>query len=159
VELGSAGVQLKLPFVEGLQPKDLLALRNDHRDEFECFRRALVAAIREQVTRLSNESDPVVVARAVREELIDPSIADIERKLRGSRRAMGQKLAATVAVGSVVTLVGLLDNMSWLWTAAIAVGTGGSSLVPVHNRIDDVKDIKMNDMYFMFRVKKRHSHS
>lgn len=156
-DVDQIGLTLSIPVVAGLAPSELLQLRDEHRDEFQRFRAALVAAIRDQLKRLGNDEDPKTVARAVKRDFIEPELAAIERRMRASRRAMSTKLAQNVSVGAVAVSIGVIANLPLLLSAGVAISAAGS-IAHLNKWTDNVQEVQLNDLYFLWRVARQHDH-
>ena len=81
-------LELELPTIEGVPIANLIELRNEESEYFAAFRTALRAAISE---RLVDGGDPRAVADRVRAEIINPALADIDRRLVAARSALSRK--------------------------------------------------------------------
>lgn len=103
--------EVPLPVMRGMSARDSCLLRRDLRPHFERFQHALTMAIRDQVSRDPKQEDSKI-AKAVSEEFIQPSLADIERELVESRKSLSAKVGSSLAVGTAVTTTGLLGAYS-----------------------------------------------
>ncbi|GIH93924.1 hypothetical protein ACFFMN_15765 [Planobispora siamensis] len=150
----AVALDLSLPSIEGIPLSDLIKLREDEEPYFENFRRALREAIRSQIDKRGSAA-PKDIARAVESEYIIPALADIERRLRVSRRALATKTGASVALGSTITSVGLIGSIPLI--IATGVAAAATSLTHIYKYYDDLGPVQLSDMYFLWNVKRRTS--
>jgi hypothetical protein len=148
----SIALHLPLPVMNGMSSRDIIKMRADMRPHFDRFQHALTVAIREQVERDPERADPDI-AKAVSAEFIRPAFAEIERGLVEAKRSLSVKTAASLAVGTTVASVGLLTSVP------LVVGTGlaaavGISLSGFHKHVDEAKEVKTSDVYFLWKANK-----
>lgn len=147
-------LQLSLPVFEGLPLGDLLKLRSEHSAEFECFRLAVVQAMREVAQRASEERDPAEIAMHVRREFLEPAVASIDRSLQASRRLFRGKALGSVAVGAVGVGIGALHALPWMAGAVLPMLSAKPAWDSYDGYRDEKRDLELNDMYFLWRAKK-----
>ncbi|MET7327443.1 hypothetical protein [Nonomuraea sp. NPDC005650] len=148
----AVALDLPLPSIEGMPLGDLIKLREDEQPYFENFRQALREAIRSQLEKRGSAA-PQDIARAVEREYITPALADIERRLRVSRRTFAAKTSASVALGSTITTVGLIGSLPLI--IATGVAATATSLTHIYKYYDDLGPVQLSDMYFLWKVRKR----
>ncbi|NJP98752.1 hypothetical protein HCN51_56630 [Nonomuraea sp. FMUSA5-5] len=147
----AVALELSLPSIEGMPLSDLLKLREDEQPYFESFRHAVREAIRSQLKNRGSAA-PRDVARAVEREHIAPALADIERRLRASRRAFAAKTGASIALGSTITSIGLMGSLPLI--IATGVAATATSLTHIYKYYDDLGPVQLSDMYFLWKVQK-----
>ncbi|MER5826170.1 hypothetical protein ABT086_28890 [Streptomyces mirabilis] len=143
--------QLPMPVMHGMTSGDIVKMRADMRPHFDRFQHALTLAIREQIERDPERANPDIV-KSVTEEFIRPAFADIERSLLEAKRSFSVKVGASMAVGSTVATVGLLSSVPLVIGAGLAAV--GVTLGGLHKHVDDRKDIKTSDVYFLWKASK-----
>lgn len=146
-------LSLNLPVLSDLPAREVIAMREDHKEEFEKFRAALRAAIRERLED-HGETDPTVTATRVMRDYIRPALADIEVQMKASKRSVATKLGVTTAVGVTSASVGLLVAMPLVLGSVAATSAG-----IVHHAtkfIDERRDVELSDMYFLWRLTHAH---
>ena len=146
-------VRLQLPVMQNLGAADILRFREDNDLDFERFRFALRSAIQ---TRLTSSADPDLVASEVYREVLEPELALIEAKLMRAQKSLTLKSALQMGVGTVTTSVGLMTAAPPLIAAGLAVI--GASPMHAAKFIDDSKEVKLSDMYFLWHAEK-HAHT
>jgi hypothetical protein len=144
-------LELDLPVLDGLNLKDFLKLREDESESFEQYRTALREAIDRQLSAWQDES-PAQIAKSVTAEFIRPGLANIEHRMRTSRRAMIKKSALNIAVGSSSVMIGSLDSLPLITSAGVAAIA--ASIAYVNKNIDDRSDISLSSCYFLWKAQK-----
>jgi hypothetical protein len=142
---------LRLPVVEGLDARDLMALRNDEQDAFDIFRSSLRSAISERV-RASPTSDSVKLAREVQLDVIEPALATIERRLDAAGRLLNKKNGVNVGLAGLSTVCGLVGMPEV--AAGVLLAAGGSGVTSGFKYFEDTRDVSLDGMYFLWRVKR-----
>lgn len=142
-------LHLPLPVIEGLSTKDIIKLREDERPAFDRFQSALTHAIHEHMVKMQGE-DARIIARTVVEEYVRPELADIERRLTAIKKAMTSKTGFTIAVGTTLATVGILDAIPLIVTTGAAAAA--TALSHVNKYIDDKTAIQLSDMYFLWQA-------
>lgn len=145
----SIALQLPLPVMHGMSGRDIIKMRADMRPHFDRFQHALTLAIREQIDRDPERENPAI-AKAVAEEFIRPSFAEIDRSLKEAKRSFSAKVGASLAVGSTVATVGLLSSVPLVVGAGLAAV--GVTLGGLHKHVDDRKEITASDIYFLWKA-------
>lgn len=128
---------------------DIVKVRQDEWEYFERFRLALTAAIQERIGQ--NDTSPQVADR-VYVDVIEPSLMDLDRRLRSAERALTRKVGVSMAVGAVTTVVSLLIG------APLEIGlglVGVASLQAGHKYWEDRGRIELSDMYFLWSLERR----
>ena len=147
MSVGDVAFQLQLPVLDALPIRDIVRIREDESEHFERFRYALTQAIEE---RMSEGGSPAEVAASITQNVIEPAISDIERRLHLAQRIFDRKIGVSVTVGTAVTTVGLLAG------APLIVGAGmaaiGTSLPVAHKYLEDKGSIELSDMFFLWNL-------
>jgi hypothetical protein len=144
-------LNLQLPILQGVSIRELLKLREEERPFFDQFRNGIRLAIRDQIAR-HDSSSPSAVAQSVVQEYVEPALADIDRRLRVNQRRLSRKAVASVAVGTAATSAGLISSLPLVLGAGIAAI--GAALTHVYKYVDDLGEIELSDMYFLWKVGK-----
>jgi hypothetical protein len=146
-------LQLRLPVLINVPVKEVLYLRQKYSAEFDRFRTALQAAVKEQLARNDTES-PEVVARAVIDEYVAPELARIESELNVDRKVLAKKIGANVAVAGTAVSVGALAGIPLVVAAGVAAII--PAFGPINKYFDDRGGIELSDLYFLWRARVRH---
>lgn len=117
-------LNLTLPIVQSLPIKEILSLREHEAAKFHAFRNAIRVAITERLKALPN-ADAYQVAESVYEDVIEPALVALDRKVNKAANLFGKSLLTTVAVGSVVATVGLLA-FAPIVAPGIVIAAGGT---------------------------------
>ena len=150
--VADAAFNMSLPFIDSLSVKELLAIRSHEAADFQAFRSALKSAIKTRVDSMS-EDDSGRMAQSVIDDVLEPALIDMDRKLIRAGEALAKRSAAVVVVGSVLTTVGLLA-FAPLVAPGIIVGAGGL-VTNINDYLKDRKEVKLSDMYFLWRLSDR----
>jgi hypothetical protein len=143
---------LDLPILHQISPKDLLKLRRDHHEHFEKFRQSLRNAIRARVQTAEN-SRSEEIAREIKQDLIEPALADIGARLAQARRSLAKKSGASLVVGSLGTICGLILSNPLAVAAGLAPSVT-TALNAFQKYVDDRSNIHLSDMYFLWEVRR-----
>jgi hypothetical protein len=144
-----------LPVLRGIDPATIIKLRSDEQPAFERFRRALRLALTERL-KSTKESRVDLIAAQIHSDLIVPAIHDVEARLNFARRALARKAALSLSIGAISTACGLLVNEPILSAAGLAGAVG--ALTAEHRYVDQVAEIELMDMYFIWKVAGQHRH-
>lgn len=141
---------LALPILDGIDPATLIQIRRDETPYFDNFRHKLRLAINAKLENTSTP-DPAVIANEIRQDIINPSLTEIEIRLKQAKIAMGKKAALSVTLGALATTCGVLTANPIL-TAAGATAAFGGSLTAGQKFIEEKRDVALSDMYFLWRA-------
>jgi hypothetical protein len=148
---------LSLPVISGLTTKELIKLRQENWQYFDAFRSALKTAAREFISEAKDEVPPASIALQIENDVIEPELIRIRRGLRSSVDTLTHKSAISLPVSAMATTIGLLDRFPMVaagTAAVIAVGSMGSFLVDYKKYIDDKREIRISDMYFLWNAQR-----
>lgn len=145
--------RIKIPSLEGLPLKDLIALRDQEHDHFEKYRAVLREAISETLEKSETDS-PERVAEIVWQNRVKPAVADINRKIAANNRSFSAKLAAAAAVGAISGAVGAVAGLPWL--VGIGLVAAGTPLPQYFKAREERQKIEVEDMYFLWKVAQHH---
>jgi hypothetical protein len=153
LSVDEVATRIRIPYLQGLKTEDLIKLRNQEYHHFQKFRAVLQEAIKETLEKSQDESADVVAEQVWRTK-IRPAVADIERKLNASSRALNVKLTTAISIGGVAATVGALAGLPWL----IGVGllAAGTPLPQLFKAAEDRQQIEMSDMYFLWKANQHH---
>lgn len=151
--LQESSLAVRVPVLEGLSSEQLLALKREHRPNYEKFRGTLLEALRVRVQE-DGDRDPTQIARSVEDEFIKPALADIEVGLKSSLRATSKKIVGQAIIGAVTMAIGVKQGIPLVVGAGVtATVTSGLSL----NKFQDRKGtLEESDMYFLWLAQKAH---
>jgi hypothetical protein len=144
---------LGLPVLRGIDPATVIRLRSDEHAAFERFRRALRTAVSE---RFRSAADPraEVLAGEIQADLIVPALYDIEGRLESARSALAKKASVNLSLGAIATACGLFANEPILTAAGLGGAVG--ALTALHKHVDEVREVELSDMYFLWHVADQH---
>lgn len=143
---------LSIPIVENLPLKELMALRRNELGEFQAFQAAVRKAIEERVKAISAE-DSYRIAQSVYDDVLEPALIDMERKMEKATEVFAKKSAATVTVGTVMATVGLLA-FAPIAVPGIVLGAGGL-LVNYRELLKDKREVQVADLHFLWKLSAR----
>jgi hypothetical protein len=147
--------QLQLPVIEGLDARTLLQIRNEETLSFARFRRALSTAINER-TAAARKIDVEKIANGIRKDVLEPALADIESRLKGTTRSFRKKTGATLVIASVPMMYGLY-TMNPLLIAAGLTPAVSSLNNAAHRYIEERGNVRLSDMFFLWHAQKHAS--
>ena len=156
LKVSEALFELSLPYVDQLPARDLIKLRLDNEGHFEAFRSRLEVGARELIANAEKGVEASDIAREIKNDIIQPELTRIERQMKVAAGLMSGKMQASVVVGTLGTIVGLLGKMPLITAGGIA-GIG-SALNDYKNYIDAQKEVRMSDMYFLWNAMQRARH-
>lgn len=153
LSIDDVGARIQIPVLTGLSTRELIELRSNEYHHFEKFRSVLREAIAETIEK-SDSNSPDVVAELVWQNKIRPGVADIERRIAASNRALRYKFAAAATVGGLAAAIGAIAGMPWL----IGVGTlaAGTPLPQIFKATEERQQIEISDMYFLWKANRAH---
>jgi hypothetical protein len=147
--------ELPLPVLNGVSPRDLLALREEHYDSFEVFRGALRQAINERLKLVDQEGpDAIAIAVEIADDVISPALAKIGNEMRATERLLSRSGGLTVGVTAIGTTVGLLLHAPVVIGPLLGAAVAG---VDLRKFWSDKKDVELTDMYFLWRIAGLHA--
>ncbi|MEU9019010.1 hypothetical protein [Actinomadura sp. NPDC048394] len=148
----SIALEIPLPIMQGMSVRDACLLRQDLRPHFERFQHALTIAIREQLARDPGQEDSRI-AQAVANEYIKPSLAEIDRALKESKRSLSVKVGSSLAVGAAVASTGLILSVPLVVASGLAAV--GVSVPGIHKFFDENREVRTSDVYFLWKAANR----
>lgn len=148
--------EMRLPILENVSPKVLVRIRQDEQEHFKKFRESLRLAINQRLANSSN-LDAASIAHEIQNDLINPSLADIELRLSAARNALAKKAGLSVLIGGLATTCGVLTGNQFL-VAAGSAPTVGYTISAGQKYIEEKRDISLSEMYFLWQVQ-NHSNS
>jgi hypothetical protein len=155
---GNVAFDLQLPVLDNLPTALLIKIRYDESENFRRFQFRLRQAIEEK-QKIDGTSEPEKVARQIREDLIEPELQRLRDRLMASERVLNKKTAVGIALGALATTCGIVSGIA----PPVALGAGvGTTLAmtgaAASKHIEEVRDISLEDMYFLWQAIK-HVHS
>jgi hypothetical protein len=152
-EVPSADValQLQLPVVNGIDLKTLLKLRNDERDSFNRFRRALEKAIELRLT-CADATEHTTLAAEIQGDVVEPALSEISLRLKSASRVLARKAIESVTIGTLATLCGIYANPVLAGGVIPAI----NGLINArHKYLDEKREISLSEMYFLWSATHR----
>ncbi|MEW2440536.1 hypothetical protein [Micromonospora marina] len=153
LSVDDVGARIRIPSIEGLPLRELIALRDQEADHFEKYRSVLREAISETIEKSDSES-PERVAELVWQNKIKPAVADINRKMAANNRSLNAKLMAAAAVGAITGTVGAVTSLPWL--VGIGLAAAATPLPQYFKAREERQKIEVEDMYFLWKVAQHH---
>lgn len=151
-----------VPFLEEVELKNILKIRNREQEAFLLFRQALNKSIDEfrSFPERFTEKD----ARSIYDDIIAPSLAQLDAKVNKSKKDLISKpfrsFIGIVGVISFGLLTGLVPPNTSEIVQALGLLKYGSDLIKDSMALGDAeKDIKNDHYYFLWKVKKTAKHS
>jgi hypothetical protein len=144
---------VSFPTLESVPINELIAIRQANGDAFLAFRDALTKAARE-MSVLSRGSSRDRLATQIKEQIIDPEIARLNRRLRTARQSFAKKVVGTIALSSVGTLCAAsLGAIPGVAAGAVITASAIGNLNKDLSKFIEEKDgIKLSDMYFIWKA-------
>jgi hypothetical protein len=145
--------EVGLPVLRGIEPKILIRVRQDEKDAFDRFRHALRRAIAERLQNRTN--DAAKIAIEISNDLIQPEIRQIAKRLKSANRLFLKKAGQSVAFGMIPAACGLFVTNPVLSAAAVAAGLSPAVttiLNAAHRRSEQRDDVTFSDMYFVWKA-------
>ncbi|WP_329788688.1 hypothetical protein V1227_29865 [Lentzea sp. DG1S-22] len=147
-----AAFNLSLPYVENLDSKELLAVREHEAADFQAFQIAIRKAIKVRIDSIP-DADAEQVASDVIDDVIEPALIELNRKMSRAVEVLERRSLLAIGVSVTLTTVGLLA-FAPLVGPGIIVGAGG--LIANYNDfLKDKKEVKLSDMHFLWRIANR----
>lgn len=147
------GAQIRIPVLEGLLTKELIALRNQEYHHFEQYRAVLREAIAETIDKADSDS-PSIVAEQVWQNKVRPAVANIERKIAASNRSLRSNLVTAGTFGAIAGTVGAVAGLPWL--VGIGLLAASTPLPQFFKSRENREKIELEEMYFLWKVKQHH---
>lgn len=144
----NVALALDLPILTDVPPKDAMKIRAAEGGSFDRFRDALRAGMNDAVAA-SGDSPSSGVAADIINDVIGPSLREVDDAMVKSQNLLNKKVATSVGLGTVLTIAGLAFNAPLLLPAGIAI-FGGTTLQAVHKYFEESRDIQLKDMYFLW---------
>jgi hypothetical protein len=155
----NVALALDLPILTGLTPRDAMKIRDAEAGSFDRFRDALKAAINEavaaaaarpgQVSRRAGDSSASGVAADIINDVIGPSLNEIDDAMARAQIVLNKKALTSVGVGSVFTIAGLVFGGAPLLLPA-GIALLGAPTLAAHKYFEESRDIQLKDMYFLW---------
>ncbi len=145
-----------VPFVEGLSTKSLLKIRNRENEAFLIFRKALNSAISEYLK--SKDTITESQAKQIYGDIISPRIALLEKRIKENKRDLFKSVTRKIISTAGAITFGLYSGLAPNNFMAIASALGLMKLTKdvleeLMNKSDSGKEIRSDEMYFLWKVK------
>jgi Family of unknown function (DUF6236) len=144
---------LRLPVMDGLPVKELIALRANERDAFENFQDGLNRAIREKLSASDGAVDDLDdLVREIQADEIDPALREIQRRLDAAKGVLRKNHRFNIAIAGLATVCGLVGAPIELSSAMAGAAVVGAATVE-SKLVEEERDIAQSPMYFLWRAK------
>ncbi len=154
----NVALALDLPILTDVTPRDAMKIRDAEAGSFDRFRDALKTAMNEAIASAAARPGPVLrrpddssasgVAADIINDVIGPSLNEIDDAMVRCQSVLNKKALTSVGVASIFTLAGLAFAAPLLLPAGIAL-FGGPTLA-AHKYFEESRDIQLKDMYFLW---------
>ncbi|WP_157719939.1 hypothetical protein [Microlunatus sagamiharensis] len=149
VEVGEVALNVAVPLFHDAPIGQLLSFRAAEREEFEIFRSALSKAIKERLANVE-EPDAVGLAKEIVEDVLNPAIASLTLRSQKSARILGARSAGSLAVGGLMTTVGLMQ-FTPLILPGLVLATG-AAVANYAEYLKDRREVDLNELHFLWRA-------
>ena len=147
-----------MPFAKELKPSEILKMRQRDEDAFTLFKAALANAVAEYKRNYGTftEAD----AKALYSDVIRPKLAKLEARIQKSRRSLVKGTTRTVLAWTGAISAGLYCGFLPEGLVAAAAALGLTKVLAdftkdLMNRSDTLEPVRDQDMYFLWRLKRR----
>ena len=147
-----------VPFAKELKPSEILKMRQRDEDAFTLFKAALANAVAEYKRNYGTftEAD----AKALYSDVIRPKLAKLEARIQKSRRSLVKGTTRTVLAWTGAISAGLYCGFLPEGLVAAAAALGLTKVLAdftkdLMNRSDTLEPVRDQDMYFLWRLKRR----
>lgn len=153
-------LQLRLPVFSDLNVADFLKLREDERPAFELFRTGLRDQIQSKLDSAARGDTAAGIARNVEDDYLRPGLAEIEQRIRGSRKALIKRTSISLGIGTSAATISAMSSVPMMIAGSVVALGSAVPLAPLlGSYIDEVnKEIPMHKLYFLWRLKKQGKH-
>jgi hypothetical protein len=111
-------------------------------------RNSVRLAIRERI-RAGAIDNPEAIAKEIVEDVIEPALIDIRRRLAAAKEVLDKKHQVTAGLAGLGTIRGLFGSPLAVPLAATAAGLGAAA---EHKAIEEKREAQMSNMYFLWKV-------
>lgn len=153
IHVDDVALEIDIPVLRSMRAGDIVKLREDEYHVFTRFRDSLCLAIKERLAADSS-GDPEKMGRDIVDEVIQPSLNDIQQRLLKAQEILAKKSAIATVLGSIVISVGMLSQIPLVIPAGIAASLV-SPTVHIPKYFEDKRDIELSDMYFLWLAERR----
>lgn len=143
---------LSIPIVNNLSLRELMAIRRDHLGEFHAFQAAIRKAIEERLKATPAENS-YRIAQSVYDDVLEPALNDMERRLQKAAEIFMKKSAAAVTVGTIMATVGLL-TFAPIAAPGMVIAAGGL-LASYNELLKDKREVQLSDLHFLWKLSAR----
>jgi len=147
----------EVPFLNNVNLKDLIKLREKEEASFVLFRHALIQTISE--FKAKRGSLTAQDAKEIYSDVLQPRLAKLDRTVKSAMQSLRVKpLRSVIAAAGVISFgafMGFLSTEVKPIIQALGASVGGVNFIKNLLSIGDTEDaIKTDSMYFLWRVKK-----
>lgn len=146
-----------MPFIDSVDPKELICLRKAEEESFILFRSSLSKAINEYqgVGETFSERD----ALAIYADIVQPHLAELDKKVKKAKhhffKGTRRKITGWVGALSVGMYTGFITANALTGAAAFGAVKAGSELIDwLMSESDAEEEIKDDSFYFLWKAKK-----
>jgi hypothetical protein len=139
---------LSFPTLDNVPIKELIEIRQQDRDAFLVFRTSLTEAAKEML-KASENSNAHALADQIKQEVVDPEVSKLRKRLSSARNALATKAAVSIGLGGVATVCSLQLGPLAALAGAAAIPNLASAIAKYR---DEKQAIEMSDMYFIWKA-------
>lgn len=157
VKLFAENLQHALPFLDGLEPHDIVNVRKEESPSFGIYRDSITLVLRQ----LGTSPSPRMIDEALHDE-INPKILRIDQALKANRTVALRKARAKVVSGAALLTIGQIAQKSFpgiIDPAIVGAITGGISMAAAAHDAANAKippkETFENDYYFLWKLKQK----
>lgn len=140
---------INLPAMQGLGSRELIAIREQEGDAFEAFRVTLQQAMSVRLKQ-DGSGDPSAIAKDIENELLEPALVDLRRRLAAAEKTLQRKHIVHSAAAGLATVCGLLGESAAATTIVTAVTA--SAAQAEFSAIEKKTEVQTDNMYFLWKV-------
>ena len=143
--------RLRLPVIDGLPPKELIALRGSEHDAFQNFQDTLTSAIKSRIATADPAADDVDdLAREIQEDTIYPALHKIQQRLHAAESVLQRNHRYNIALAGLTTVCGLVGPPDL--TIALIAANVTTSIMTESQFISERSNISQEGMYFLWKA-------
>lgn len=149
----SVAFNVSFPTLENVPINELISIRLENGDAFQCFRDALTRAAREMCA-ISRGASYGSLAEQIKSDIINPEINRLNKRMKSAQESIVKKAVGTIALSAIGTLCAA--SMGIVPAAAAGTVLAASAIANLNKDfskfIDDKNDIKLSNMYFIWKA-------
>jgi hypothetical protein len=146
---------VSFPTLENVPINELISIRLENGDAFQDFRNAIAKAAREMCA-ISRGDSYDSLADQIKSDIVNPEINRLNKRMKSAQESIAKKAVGTIALSAIGTLcaasLGIVPAAAA--GAVLAASAIGNLNKDFSKFIDDKNDIKLSNMYFIWKALK-----